>query len=79
MINRDLPRSGYWDHPVTSIKPRDAELNFLRYFDFDVQNYREFRYLEVSVCKSEPYPEIIGRAALIEVEYARVNFAKTGA
>jgi hypothetical protein len=28
MINRDLPRSGYWDHPVTSIKPRDAEMNY---------------------------------------------------
>jgi hypothetical protein len=76
LINRDLPRGGYWDHPVKTVKPNDIELDFLRYFDFDVQNYREYRYVEVSIHASVNHPEIIGRTALIEVGYTRVMFDK---
>ena len=78
-INRDLPRSGYWDHPVSRVRPDEIELDLLRFFDFDQLGYRDYRYFEVMVHGSTHYPDIIGRAALIEVEHARVLFSKIGA
>ena len=78
-INRDLPRSGYWDHPVSRVRPEEVELQLLRFFDFDTLGYRDYRYFEVLVHASTKYPDIIGRAALIEVQHARVLFSKTAA
>ena len=78
-INRDLPRSAYWDHPVSRVRPDEIELDLLRFFDFDQLGYRDYRYFEVMVHGSTHYPDIIGRAALIEVEHARVLFSKIGA
>jgi len=76
-INRDLPRSGYWDHPVSRVRPDEVELHLLRFFDFDQLGYRDFRYFEVVVHASPKYPDIIGRAALIEVEHAKVLLDKS--
>ena len=78
-INRDLPRSGYWDHPVSRVRPDEVELHLLRFFDFDQLGYRDFRYFEVVVYASTKYPDIIGRAALIEVEHAKVLLDKAAA
>jgi len=78
-INRDLPRSGYWDHPVSRVRREEVELDLLRFFDFDKLGYRDFRYFEVVVHASTKYPDIVGRAALIEVAHARVLFGKTAA
>jgi hypothetical protein len=78
-INRDLPRSGYWDHPVSRVRPEEVELHLLRFFDFDELGYRDFRYFEVVIHTSTKYPEIVGRAALIEVEHAKVLFDKAAA
>jgi hypothetical protein len=78
-INRDLPRSGYWDHPVSRVRSDEVELHLLRFFDFDQLGYRDFRYFEVVVHALTKYPDIIGRAALIEFEHARVLFDKTAA
>jgi hypothetical protein len=78
-INRDLPRSGYWDHPVSRVQPDEVELDLLRFFDFDKLGCRDYRYFEVVVHASTKYSDIIGRAALIEVQHARVLFRKTAA
>jgi len=78
-INRDLPQSGYWDYPVSRVQPDEVELDLLRFFDFDKLGYRDYRYFEVVVHASTKYPDIIGRAALIEVQHARVLFSKTTA
>jgi hypothetical protein len=78
-INRHLQRSGYWDHPVTQVRPADAELHLLRFFDFDQLGHRDFEYFEVVVRSSPKYPEIVGRAALIEFTSAKVLFSKTAA
>jgi hypothetical protein len=72
LINRDLPRSGYWDHPLDLVRPTDVELHLLRFFDFDQIGHRDFKYYEVLIAASETHPEIVGRAALIECEYAKV-------
>jgi hypothetical protein len=79
LINRDLPRSGYWDHPVSLVRPGDVELRLLRFFDFDQIGCRDFEYLEVVVHASSTYPEIVGRAALIEFNHAKILLSKAAA
>jgi hypothetical protein len=74
LINRDLPRSGYWDYPVSEVRPADVKLHLLRFFDFDQLGYRDYRYFEVMIHSSPTYPKIIGRAALIEFAHAKVLF-----
>jgi hypothetical protein len=76
MINREQARSGYWDHPIRTVTPNDVELYLLRFFDFDRQNYREYRYFEALVHSSACHPEIAGRLALLEVEHAKVLFKR---
>jgi hypothetical protein len=71
-INRDLPRSGYWDYLLSVVRPTDVDLRLLRFFDFDQIGYRDFKYYEVLIAASETHPEVVGRAALIECEYATV-------
>jgi len=78
LINRDLPRSGYWDHPISRVRPEEVELQLLRFFDFDKLGFRDYRYFEVVIAASQKYPDIVRRAALIEVQNARVLFSKTG-
>jgi hypothetical protein len=77
-INRDRPRSGYWDYPLSVVRHGEVELHLLRYFDFDELGWRDFRYYEVVVHASSKYPDIVGRAALIEVHHAKVLFTTTG-
>ena len=56
-INRDLSRCGYWDYPLERVRPEEVELAFLRFFDFDQLDFRDFRYYEVLIQASEPYPD----------------------
>jgi len=79
LINRDLPRGGYWDHPVSQVRPSDLELHLLRFFDFDQIGCRDYEYFEVVVRASPTYPGIVGRAALIEFGHAKVLFSKAAA
>lgn len=76
LINRDSPRSGYWDHPVSRVRPSDVDLHMLRFFDFDQLGYRDYRYFEALIHASPKYPDIIGRVALIEFANAKVLFSK---
>jgi len=78
-VNRDLPRSGYWDHPISLVRPGDVELQLLRFFDFDQIGCRDYDYLEVVIHASAPHPEIVGRAALIEFSHAKIFFSRTAA
>lgn len=72
MINRDRPRSGYWDHPKDRIVGGEAELLLARFFDFDQLACRDFRYLEVFIASSDCEPDLVGRWALLDFEYAQV-------
>src|SRR5579862_9081001 len=68
MIQNPRPEAarGYWDHPVNRIKPGDAEMIFLGYFDWNVQDYLDFQYYHVEITKFAAQPELVGREALIE-------------
>jgi hypothetical protein len=74
MINRD-PTSdyGYWDHPTARVVDTDVDLRMVRWFDFDVLGFRDFRYYLVRV-HSASDRGLVGRAALIECQYTRVLF-----
>jgi len=73
-INREKERSGYWDHPLQQIRPGEADLRFLKYFDFDMLGFRDFYYYQVRIIGSDKYPDIIGRDALITTVHAKIFF-----
>jgi hypothetical protein len=64
MVNRDVD-SGYWDHPLVKV-PRDAEMVFVGFFDWDPLSYRDNQYVRVQLISWPGYPETHGKHALIE-------------
>jgi len=74
MISRDAPASGYWDHPVDTLLPGDAELAFREYFDWDQHGLIDLRYYRVTVIGSTKYPEILGHDALIETIHTKIKY-----
>jgi hypothetical protein len=74
MINRDRPRSGYWDHPKSRVVAGEAELLLGGFFDFDMFGPLDFRYLEVLIASPVSDPDLAGRWALLEFECARVIY-----
>lgn len=72
-INREKEGShAYWDYPLKTIRPPDATLLFIDYFDFDVLGSREFEYCLVRIVESKAFPEIIGRDALINSKDVKI-------
>lgn len=72
---READRNWYWDDPVDKITAADGELHFLDYFDWDDMNYADFQYCRVRIAAFPAHPELIGREALLEHQYARVFVA----
>ena len=64
LLNRDLD-SGYWDHPQAMVTS-DAELQFARFFDWDVLDLIDYQYVRVVVKAWPSHPELAGKHALIE-------------
>lgn len=69
MINREID-SGYWDHPLKEIT-NDAKLVFVSFFDWDDLDYRDNRYVRVIVSEWAAHPDIVGKHALLETQYAK--------
>ena len=53
---REGDRNRYWDDPVGEIKPSDAELEFLDYFDWNSMGYVDFQYYRVRVAAFPAQP-----------------------
>ncbi len=70
---RSLTETGYWDHPLKEIKPEQAELQFIEYFDWNRMDYVDFLYYRVKIANFEPQPDPTGREALIERTNATVH------
>jgi hypothetical protein len=64
MINREVDTE-YWDHPIVEIT-KDAQLSFVRFFDWDVLAVRDYQYVRVRIDAWSAHPEVIGNHALIE-------------
>lgn len=70
---RSETMSGYWDDPVNLIKPKQAELLFIAYFDWNQMDYIDLRYYRVKIASFDDHPELVGREALIERQHAKVH------
>lgn len=70
---RSQTQTGYWDHPIKEIKPEQAELLFIEYFDWNRMDYVDFLYYRVKVAKFDSQPDLIGREALLERTSATVH------
>jgi hypothetical protein len=64
MINREVD-TGYWDNPTVEIT-KDAQLSFVRFFDWDVLAVRDYQYVRVRIDAWSAHPEVIGKHALME-------------
>jgi hypothetical protein len=67
--------TGYWDDPVNLVKPREAELQFIAYFDWDQMDYIDLRYYRVKIASFDAHPELVSREALIERQQATVHLS----
>ena len=72
--NRDIPASGYWDHPVEWIPPEVKQIiHPICFFDFDVLGWRRIQYYRARIVESSSHPDLNGRDALIECTYVDVE------
>ncbi len=65
--------TGYWDEPVNLVKPEQAELLFVAYFDWNQMDYIDLRYYRVKIASFDPHSELVGREALIERQHAAIH------
>lgn len=65
--------TGYWDDPVNLVKPEQAELLFIAYFDWNEMDYIDLRYYRVKIASFDAHAELVGREALIERQHATIH------
>jgi hypothetical protein len=72
--NRDIPPSGYWDHPVSWIAPdMPHTIHPICFFDFDVRGWRRIQFYRVRIVECASNPELNGRDALIQREHVEIK------
>ena len=77
LINNPRPEgTGYWDHPVDSVDSEKVEMHFIEFFDWNEFDYLDFTYYRVKIARLDGHPDVVGREALIERQYARVKFVE---
>ncbi|WP_322400862.1 hypothetical protein [Massilia luteola] len=74
MLNRELD-SGYWDHAQTEFTG-DAVLSFVTFFDWDLLDVIDWRYVRVIVRAWPSHPELAGKHALVETIYLRFTHSE---
>jgi len=75
MINRDLPASGYWDHPTKWVESSAVDLRLIALWDWDSLGFMDFRYFRVRIVGADD-PEIVDRDALADAEHCNVEYIK---
>jgi hypothetical protein len=65
-------QAGYWDHPVNQVRSGEATMHFVDYFDWAEMEYVDFRFYRVRIAKFDKHPELVGREALLDWQFARV-------
>jgi hypothetical protein len=75
MIQNPRPGAprGYWDDPVNWVKPEEAELLFISYFDWNWMDYIDLQYYLVKIARFDNHSDLIGREALIERRNATIH------
>jgi len=65
--------TGYWDDPVNLVKPGQAELLFMAYFDWNEMDNIDLRYYRVKIASFDAHSELVGRDALVERPHAAIH------
>ena len=73
---RSATETGYWDHPVNRIKPGEADLLFIAYFDWNRMDYVDLRYYRSKIIRFDAHPDVVGHEALIGREHTTVQFGE---
>lgn len=75
-----------YGRPTLPVRPGEAELRFISFFDWDEMGPRQFSFLEVRIERLDSHPDLVGRHAIIDMdacsiwlEYEVVEAAKTSA
>lgn len=76
-VSREKNNSQYWDHPTTLIKPDEADMRFIDFFDFGVLDFRGFQYCRVRIVGSNLNADLVGRDALLECNHINILFDDT--
>lgn len=63
----------YWDDPTNVLENEKVRLSFIGFFDWDVLSPIDFKYCRVRIEDFPDSPELIGRDALIEMEYCKIT------
>jgi hypothetical protein len=79
MISRDKENTQYWDYSKDCLCPDDAEMRFVRFFDFSFDDYIDYKYVMAEIITSTKHPDLIGRLALIETNYMKIFKAEPDA
>lgn len=73
-ISREKNSYGYWDNPIAFIKPDEADMRFIDFFDFDLIGFRDFQFCRVKIIDSKAYPDLKGYDALLECNHIKIFF-----
>jgi hypothetical protein len=65
--------TGYWDDAVNLVKPGEATLFFISYFDWNQMDYIDLRYYRAKIANFDGHAELVGREALIERQHAAIH------
>jgi hypothetical protein len=65
--------TGYRDDPVNLLRPGEAELRFISYFDWNQMDYIDLRYYRVKIASFDAHSALVGREALIERDNAAIH------
>lgn len=79
MISREKYKTQYWDYPRDRLCPDEADMRFVRFYDFSSDDYSDFKYVMAEIIRSSLYPDLVGRLALIDMHYAKIFKAEPSA
>jgi len=72
MISREKNKTQYWDYPKDQLYPDEVEMRFVRFYDFSSDDYSDFKYVMTEITESTLYPDLVGRLALIDMQYTKI-------
>ncbi len=77
LVNRDIPPSGYWDHPINWIPSGENHtICPICFFDFGTLEWRKMEYLRVKIINCKSNPELNGRDALVKLDNVEIEVAE---
>lgn len=76
-VSREKNNLHYWDYPIDLIKPNEADMRFIDFYDFDLLEFREYQYCRVKIIDSNVYPDLVGHDALLGCNQVNIFFDDT--